>query len=228
MPGPLAVNVLDPASLASAFGLTGLILIIFAETGLLIGFFLPGDSLLFLAGAYSATAATGDRPHFNIGAVLVGVAVAALLGAQTGYFIGRRTGPRLFNRPDSRLFKRENVARAQDFLERYGYGKSIVLARFVPIVRTFMNPVAGVIGVPARTFLLYNVVGGLVWSVGVTLLGYGLGRSVPIDHYIIPITLVIVLLSAIPVLRELASRRSASGRHRSPDRAEDTDRRPTR
>ncbi|OHV31755.1 MULTISPECIES: DedA family protein [Pseudofrankia] len=226
MPGPLAVNVLDPASLASAFGLTGLILVIFAETGLLIGFFLPGDSLLFLAGAYSATAAGGDRPHFHIGAVLLGVAVAALLGAQTGYLIGRRTGPRLFNRPDSRLFKQENVARAQEFLERYGYGKSIILARFVPIVRTFMNPVAGVIGVPARTFLIYNIVGGLVWSLGVTLLGYSLGRSIPIDHYIIPVTLVIVLLSAIPVLKELASRRSAKGKHRSPEHTDDIDRQP--
>lgn len=227
MSGSLALNVLDPASLASTFGLTGLILVVFAETGLLVGFFLPGDSLLFLAGAYSATAATGDRPHFHIGAVLVGVAVAALLGAQTGYLIGRRTGPRLFNRPDSRLFKRENVQRAQEFLERYGYGKSIVLARFVPIVRTFMNPVAGVVGVPARTFLLYNIAGGLVWSVGVTLLGYGLGRSIPIDRYIIPVTLVIILLSAIPVLRELAGRRSASGRSRSPEPTENVDGQPS-
>ncbi|CAO5165170.1 Uncharacterized membrane protein Rv0364 [Frankia sp. AiPs1] len=216
----LAVNVLDPASLASTFGLTGLILIIFAETGLLLGFLLPGDSLLFLAGAYSASTADGDHPHFQIGSVLLGVAAAALLGAQTGYHIGRRTGPRMFSRPDSRLFKQENVARAQEFLQRYGYGKSIILARFVPIVRTFMNPVAGVIGIPVRTFLFYNVVGGLAWSLGVTLLGYGLGRSIPIDRYIIPITLVIVLLSAIPVLREVAGRRSDKAKHRSARSAE--------
>ncbi|MBL7492187.1 VTT domain-containing protein [Frankia sp. AgB1.9] len=221
MSASLAVNVLDPASLTATFGLTGLILVVFAETGLLIGFFLPGDSLLFLAGAYSATAATGDQPHFQLGAVLAGVAVAAILGAQVGYLIGRRTGPRLFNRPNSRLFKQENVLRAQEFLERYGYGKSIILARFVPIVRTFMNPVAGVVGVPARTFLVYNVIGGLVWSLGVTLLGYALGRAIPIDRYIIPVTLLIVLLSAIPVLREFAKRRGAGGRHSSVGRAGD-------
>jgi membrane-associated protein len=218
MSGPLAVNFLDPASLASTFGLAGLILIVFAETGLFIGFFLPGDSLLFLAGAYSATAATAGHPHFNIGPVLVGVAAAALVGAQTGYLIGRRAGPILFSRPESRLFKRQNVDRASDFLDRYGYGKSIILARFVPVVRTFMNPVAGVIGVPIRIFTAYNLIGGLIWSLGVTLLGYVLGRSIPIDRYIIPITLFIVVLSAIPVLREVRNQRR---NQRTEDRDDD-------
>jgi membrane-associated protein len=222
----LAVNVLDPASLANSVGLAGLIAIVFAETGLLIGFFLPGDSLLFLAGAYSATDAAAGSPHFNLPWVLLGVATAALVGAQTGYLIGRRIGPVLFDRPDSRLFKRSNVERTREVLDKYGYGKAIVLARFIPVVRTFMNPVAGVIGVPARVFTLFNVLGGLLWSLGVTLLGYALGRSVSIDHYIIPITVVIVLLSAIPVAHEYrrrkreqaASRPSAAGasgaRHR--------------
>ncbi|WP_131774066.1 DedA family protein, partial [Protofrankia symbiont of Coriaria myrtifolia] len=164
MPGSLAVNVFDPASLTSSFGLVGLILIVFAETGLLVGFFLPGDSLLFFAGAYSATTATADHPRFHIGQVLPGVIAAALLGAQTGYLIGRRAGVNLFDRPDSRLFKRDNVERANAFLDRYGYEKPIILACFVPVVRTFMNPAAGVVGVPARTFTVYNIVGGLVWA----------------------------------------------------------------
>jgi membrane-associated protein len=193
--------VLDASSLVSTFGLAGLIVIVFAETGLLVGFFLPGDSLLFLAGAYCASRAA-DQPHLSIGPVLLGVAVAAVAGAQTGYLIGRRAGPYLAQRPDSRFFKREHLDRTREFLDRYGHGKALVLARFVPVVRTFMNPVAGAVGVPIRTFTIFNIIGGLGWSLGVTLLGYALGRSIPIDHYIIPITVVIVLLSAIPVVRE--------------------------
>ncbi|WP_445548418.1 MULTISPECIES: DedA family protein [unclassified Frankia] len=225
MSGPLALNILDPASLASTFGLAGLTVIVFAETGLLLGFFLPGDSLLFLAGAYSTTRTTAGQPHFHIGSVLAGVAVAALVGAQTGYLLGRRAGPVLFNRPDSRLFKQENVERTQEFLDRYGYGKAIILARFVPVIRTFMNPVAGVVGVPARAFTLFNVAGGLIWSLGVTLLGYTLGRSISIDRYIIPITLLIVVVSAVPVVREYR-RQTRPGRRPDARAGSDHDRLP--
>lgn len=218
MAHPLAVNWLDPASLVSTFGTLGLIAIVFAETGLLVGFFLPGDSLLFLAGAYSATSPGSGEPHLSLGPVLVGVSAAALLGAQTGYLVGRRAGPVLFDKADSRFFKRQNVERAHEVLHRYGEGKAIVLARFIPVVRTFMNPVCGVLQIPVRVFTLWNVVGGLVWSLGVTLLGYALGRSVHIDRYIIPVTVLIVALSAIPVLREIRRRRrragGSAGRHR--------------
>lgn len=207
----LAVNILSAKDLISTFGVAGLIAIIFAETGLLIGFFLPGDSLLFLAGAFCATDATSGDPHLSLGPVLAGVAAAALIGAQTGYLIGRRGGPLLFDRPNSRLFKRENVDRAHEVLERYGAGKAIVLARFIPVVRTFMNPVVGAVGVAPRTFTFWNVVGGLPWSIGVTLLGYWLGQAVHIDKYIIPVTLVIILLSAIPVLLEVRKQRRAGG-----------------
>ncbi len=217
----LALNPLDAGALASSVGLAGLVLVVFAETGLLIGFFLPGDSLLFLVGAYSATDAGAGYPHFDLPWALAGVAVAAVLGAHTGYLIGRRAGPLLFNRPDSRLFKQDNVVRTRAVLDRYGYGKALVLARFVPVVRTFMNPVAGVVGVPLRVFTLYNVAGGLVWSVGVTLLGYALGRTVPIDHYIVPITVGIVLLSVVPVAAEHRRRRQRPAQPPVPAREPD-------
>jgi membrane-associated protein len=209
----IAVNVLSAKDLIATFGVAGLVAIVFAETGLLIGFFLPGDSLLFLAGAFCATDASGGDPHLSLGPVLVGVAAAALVGAQTGYLIGRRGGAVLFDRPNSRLFKRENVDRAHEVLEQYGAGKAIVLARFIPVVRTFMNPVAGAVGVPPRAFTLWNILGGVPWSIGVTLLGYWLGQAVHIDSYIIPVTLAIVLLSAIPVALEFRKqrRKSAAG-----------------
>jgi membrane-associated protein len=195
------VHWLNPEHLISSYGTIGLILIIFAETGLLIGFFLPGDSILVLAGAYCATGAN-DKIHLNLFSVLVGVAVAALLGAQTGYFIGRKGGPVLFDRPKSRIFNPKNVDKAHEVLAHYGEGKAIVLARFIPIVRTFMNPVCGAARVSLRTFTLWNVVGGLIWSVGVTLIGFVVGKSIKIDRYIIPGTIVIVLLSVIPILIE--------------------------
>ena len=203
----LAVNWLDPASLVSAFGLIGVILIVFAETGLLIGFFFPGDSLLFLAGAYAATDANSGEPHLPLGWLLLGVAIAAIVGAQVGYLIGRKAGPALFDKPESRFFKPAHVERAHEVLHRYGEGKAILLARFIPIVRTFMNPVCGVAEVPVRVFTIWNVIGGLVWSLGVTLLGYALGKSVHIDRYIIPVTIGIVALSVIPIALEARKHR---------------------
>lgn len=202
---------IEPAHLISSYGTIGLILIVFAETGLLIGFFLPGDSLLVLAGAYAATDAGSGEPHLNLGQVLVGVAAAALIGAQTGYFIGRKAGPVLFDRPKSRIFNPKNVEKAHEVLHRYGEGKAIVLARFIPIVRTFMNPVCGAAKVPVRTFTLYNIAGGLVWSIGVTMIGFVVGKSIKIDKYVIPGTIVIVLLSVIPIALEARRARARRG-----------------
>ncbi|HSP39372.1 MAG TPA: DedA family protein [Frankiaceae bacterium] len=193
---------IEPAHLISTYGTIGLIVVIFAETGLLIGFFLPGDSLLVLAGAYSATKAGTGEPHLNLVTVLIGVAIAAMVGAQTGYAIGRFGGPRLFDRPRSRVFNPKNVDKAHEVLQHYGEGKAIVLARFIPIVRTFMNPVCGAARVPVRTFTLWKVVGGLTWSIGVTLIGFVVGKSIKIDKYVIPGTIVIVLLSVIPIALE--------------------------
>src|SRR3954465_10224592 len=172
--GPLALgpDVLDPQPLVATFGMLGILLIVFAESGLLIGFFLPGDSLLFTTGLLVA----GDEYlHHPLWLVCLLVSVAAVLGDQFGYGFGRRFGPALFRRPDSRLFKQENLNRAREFFAKYG-ARSIVLARFVPIVRTFTPIVAGASHMRYRTFLVFNVLGATAWGCGVTILGYFLGQ----------------------------------------------------
>ncbi len=207
----VAVNLLSARSLVETFGTIGLLVIVFAETGLLLGFFLPGDSLLFLAGL----AAAGGLPgvQLSLPLLLVTLPVAAIAGAQVGYLIGRRAGPVLFEREDSRLFRRSNVARAERVLERFGEGKAVVLARFVPIVRTFMNPLAGVVRMPARTFTLWNVVGGLLWTISVTLLGYWLGNVKFVADHLELLIVGIVALSLLPILVEVLRQR------RTPERA---------
>jgi membrane-associated protein len=202
------VDLLHPDKLIEAFGTIGLFLIIFAESGLFFGFFLPGDSLLFTAGVLAAKA---DSPLWPFPVVLVLVATGAILGDQVGYVFGRRAGPALFRRPDSRLFKQSHVEKAQRYFEEHG-PKTIFLARFVPIVRTFAPIVAGVGRMEYRTFVTYNVVGGLLWAVGVTSLGYLLGEAVDIDKYLLPVVAVIIVVSLIPVLLELrkAKRESAA------------------
>lgn len=194
---------LDPDYLLDQFGIWGLLLIVFAESGLLIGFFLPGDSLLFTAGLL-ITAGTLDFPLW--GAVAL-ICVAAILGDQAGYMFGKKVGPSLFNRPDSRLFKQENVTKAHEFFEKYG-PKSLVLARFVPIVRTFTPIIAGVSGMKYRSFLTFNVIGGLLWGAGVTLLGSWLGNIDFVKKHIEPILLLIVLISVVPIIIEFARARS--------------------
>lgn len=204
----LAVNVLDAQSLLAAFGTLGIAAVLFAETGLLVGFFLPGDSLLFTAGLLCAGSAT--RPgHLSLPWVLVAAATGALLGAQTGYLLGRKAGPAFLARSKSKKIG-EGADRAAEILRRYGYAKAIVLARFLPIVRTVLNPLAGALGVPARAFTTWQVLGGLVWTVGLVLAGYALGASVPnVDHYLLPIIAVIVAVSLIPVALELTRSRRA-------------------
>ena len=205
----LALNPLDPSSLLSALGALGVFLVLFAETGLLIGFFLPGDSLLFTAGLLCTTGASATV-HLSLPAVLVAAATGALTGAQVGFWIGRRVGPRLLDRPD-RPGLQQAVARARDALARYGTGKALVLARFIPLVRTVINPLAGTVGVPTRTFTMWQVLGGLGWSLGVTLAGYALGSRIPnIDHYLLPIIAVIIAVSLIPVALELLRSRARS------------------
>ncbi len=204
------MSLLDPQHLLASFGALGLLVILFAETGLLIGFFLPGDSLLFTAGLLAATPAA-SAAHLPLAWVLVAGAAGALLGAQVGYVIGRRAGPALLDRPD-RPRLQAAVRRAEEVLERYGHGKAIVLARFIPVVRTLMNPLAGTVGVPAGRFALWQVAGGLVWSLGVTLAGYVLGSRIPgIDAYLLPIIAGVVVVSLVPVAVELLkARRSGS------------------
>ncbi|MFG2941401.1 DedA family protein [Streptomyces sp. NPDC048282] len=208
----LAVNVLDAHSLLAAFGVLGVAVVMFAETGLLVGFFLPGDSLLFTAGLLCTGSAQGSL-HLSLGPLLVAAAVGALAGAQCGYLLGRKAGGALLARSrSSRLH--EGTKRAEELLERYGYAKAIVLARFVPVVRTVLNPLAGALEVPVRTFTLWQVVGGLVWSVGLTLAGYALGSSIPnVDRYLLPLVALIVLVSLTPLVAEVyRGRRAAKSR----------------
>ncbi len=184
-------------------GYTVLVLIVFAETGLLAGFFLPGDSLLVTAGVVAAA----DGP-VQIGPLLVLLSVAAVAGDSVGYAIGYHLGPRLFSREDSRLFHKDHLIRTQRFYEKYG-AKTIILARFVPIVRTFAPTVAGVGKMRYRTFLIFNVIGGIGWVTSMTLAGYLLGRSIPdIEHHLHWVIGAVILLSFIPIYREWrASRR---------------------
>ena len=176
----------------SVLGTILLIGIIYAESGLLIGFFLPGDSLLFTAGFLAS------QGFFSLPVLLVGCFLAAVLGDSTGYLFGRRVGRRLFQREDSRFFHKKNLLRAQAFYEKHG-SKTIVLARFIPVVRTFAPIVAGVGDMHYRTFVTYNVVGGLLWAVGVLLAGNFLGEAIPdIDKYLLPIVVLIVFVSVLP------------------------------
>jgi len=203
---------LDPNTMLDRFGIWGLLLVVFAESGLLIGFFLPGDSLLFTCGLL-ITAGTLDFPLW---AAVVLICVAAVLGDQAGYLFGKKVGPSLFNRPDSRLFKQENVVKAHEFFEKYG-PKSLVLARFVPIVRTFTPIVAGAARMHYRTFVRYNVIGGALWATGVTTLGYFLGQVAFVKNNIELILIAIVAASVVPIAVELLRARRRS-REASPQR----------
>ncbi|TQJ75529.1 DedA family protein [Streptomyces sp. SLBN-31] len=194
---------LDPNYLLDTFGIWGLLLIVFAESGLLIGFFLPGDSLLFTCGLLI----TSNQLNFPLWGAIALICVAAILGDQAGYMFGKKVGPSLFNRPDSRLFKQENVVKAHEFFEKYG-PKSLVLARFVPIVRTFTPIIAGVSGMKYRSFLTFNVIGGVLWGAGVTLLGSWLGKIDFVKNNIEAILILIVLVSVVPIIIEFLRARS--------------------
>jgi membrane-associated protein len=193
-----------PESLLEAFGTIGLFAIVFCESGLLFGFFLPGDSLLFTAGLLAS------KGTLNLPVIMIGCAIAAIAGDQVGYMIGHRAGPALFKRPDSKFFHQKNVDRARLYFEKNG-PRTIILARFLPVIRTFAPVVAGVGQMEYRKFVTYNVVGGVLWGSGVTAAGYVLGESIPdIDKWLIPIILVIGAVSFIPVALELLKMRRDS------------------
>lgn len=195
---------LTPDYLISTFGLLGILVIVFAESGILIGFFLPGDALLFTTGLLVANNEYIKQPLWLVCLLIV---VAAIAGDQVGYLFGRKVGPSLFSRPDSRLFKQENVEKSHEFFEKYG-PRSIVLARFVPIVRTFTPIVAGVSLMSYRTFVVFNIIGGLLWGAGVTVLGYFLGQVDVVEHNIELMLLGIVALSVLPIAIEVLRARA--------------------
>jgi membrane-associated protein len=215
-----AVNPLSATSWLSSLGALGVFVVLFAETGLLVGFFLPGDSLLFTAGLFCTTAATAPV-HLSLPAVLVAAVGGALAGAQVGFVLGRRGGRTMLAKArNGRL--QAGVTRADELFARYGYPKAIVLARFIPVVRTVLNPLAGMLAVPARTFTVWQVAGGVVWSIGLTLAGYVLGATVPgVDQYLLPVIALIVVISLIPLALELLRGRRES-RARAKASTEDT------
>lgn len=183
---------LDLPELIKTTGYFGVFFIIFAESGLFFGFFLPGDTLLFSAGLLAS------QGYFDIALLVLITVCAAVLGDQVGYLFGKKVGPKIFIRDESFFFKKKYIGKAESFYQKHGK-KAIVLARFVPVVRTFVPILAGVGGMHYRTFVAYNIAGGLLWGVGVTLLGYFLGESVPnIDAYLLPILLLIVFVPLLP------------------------------
>jgi len=200
-------NLLDPSHLVRTFGYLGLFITIFLESGIIIGFFLPGDSLLFTAGLLAS------QHDLNILAVIVLAVTGAILGNNAGYYTGKKTGPALFNRPKSWIFSPERVREAHIFFEKEG-GRALVLARFIPAVRTFVPIIAGVGKMPYRRFFKFNALGGLLWGILLPVLGYTLGKTVPsIDKYLLPVIALIIILSAVPVaLHYNKSRRSKNGR----------------
>lgn len=205
---------LQPAVIIEWLGpwaVIGLALIVFAECGLLLGFFLPGDSLLFTAGLFVAQGAI-QAPLWLVCLILV---ASAFVGNVVGYYIGRAAGPAIFDKPESRLFKPKHVARTQEFFDKYGT-RAIVLGRFVPIVRTFITVMAGVGQMDAKRYLTFSFIGGVLWAAGVTLLGFWLGQFAFVRENIEFMLILIVLLSVVPIIVEIVRARRTPGAHAAP------------
>lgn len=197
-----AIVQLDPIALVKAGGYIGIAILIFAESGVLLGIFFPGDSLLFTAGLLAAGG------FLSIVPLVMLVVCSAILGDSVGYWFGTKVGPALFTRKDSRFFKQEYVTRTQKFFEAYG-GRAIVLARFVPIVRTLAPVLAGVGTMKYPRFLSYNIIGGTLWGAGMTLLGYSLGSLIPnAEKYVFPLALAIIVISFVPIIFEYTRKKS--------------------
>ena len=200
------MNLFDANSIVTDLGLIGILFILFAETGLLIGLAFPGDSLLFIAGiAASATGAAllngNQLPTLEL---FILAPIAAITGSFVGRWFGEKYGRKLFDRPDGRFFTQARVVQTEKWLDKYGVGKALLLARFIPFVRTLINPVVGIIGIPTKVFIFWNILGAIVWTDGILLLGYLLGEKIEgsIDKYLLPIIGLIIALSLLPILFE--------------------------
>lgn len=193
------MSALDPNSLINSGGLALIAFIVFAESGLLFGFFFPGDTLLLAAGVLAAAG------EFNIAILVATIMISAILGGWVGYWIGLKSGPKLFTKNDGIIFRKEYVEKSEKFYEKHG-GKTIILARFIPIVRTFAPVVAGIGKMNQAKFMLYNVIGSAIWGAGVTLLGYYFGSKIPnIEEYIFPIMILAVLITISPTIYHIFS-----------------------
>ncbi|TRZ71552.1 MAG: DedA family protein [Streptomycetaceae bacterium] len=201
------MNLFDAHSIIANLGLIGVLAIIFAETGLLVGLAFPGDSLLFLAGvaASGSGAAILGGAQLPAGALFVLAPVAAVLGAQVGHWFGHKYGRAMFDKPDGRVFNHQKVVATEKWLRKYGPGKAIILARFVPFIRTLLNPMCGLVGIPAKIFFKWNLIGGIIWTQLVIGLGFLLGEKLKgsVDKYLLPVVAIIVVVSLVPVLIEL-------------------------
>ena len=197
------MNPLSAQSIVETLGLVGVLMVLLVETGLLIGLVLPGDSLLFVAGvAASGVAMKAVGVQLSLPLLMIGAPIAAIIGSQVGRNIGEKLGRPLFARPDGRIFSQDRVKKTEDFLARYGYAKALILARFVPVVRTLINPIAGVIRMPKATFFKWNVVSAIIWTESVIILGYVLGEKLKgsIDKYLLPIVALVIVISILPLL----------------------------
>ena len=208
-----ALNILSPSSLISTFGVAGVLAIIFVELAVIIGFFLPGDSLLFIAGVASSSAANAVvHTHLNFAVLLIATPIVAIVGSQIGHYTGARFGRRLFDRPDSRFFKRKFAVRAEFYFNKYGGAKAVLISRFIVGVRTFVNPLAGMLDMTARTFFFWSALGNIVWVELMLVLGYELGDRVKgnIDVWILPIAAVVAVITLVPLALEMLKERKAA------------------
>ena len=198
------MNFLDPMFIVKTLGILGVAGVVFAESGLFFGFLLPGDSLLFTAGLLAS------QGYLHIIPLLVLCFISAVLGDNVGYAFGKKVGPKLFQKEESLIFKKSNLEKTQAFFNKHGK-KSIILARFMPIVRTFTPILAGVANMPYKTFFMFNIIGGFAWTFGLTLMGYFLGKIVPnIEHYLTPIIIVIIFVSFISAILEFWRNRKSA------------------
>ena len=214
----LAANLFDAHSIVGDLGLIGVLAIIFAETGLLVGLAFPGDSLLFIAGvaASGSGAAILGGASLNPVVLFIGAPIAAILGSQVGHWFGSTYGRKLFDRPDGRFFNHQRVVATEKWLTKYGTGKALVLSRFIPFVRTLINPLAGIVGIPVKKFLVWNITGAVIWTQLVLGAGFILGEKLKgsVDKYLLPIVWLIIIISVIPVavefIREWSTRKHHS------------------
>jgi membrane-associated protein len=199
------VNPLDVQDIVTTLGTMGVLIAIFVETGLLLGLFLPGDSLLFIAGiAASGTAREIFGNQLSYTQLMIWAPIAATGGSQFGYWLGARLGRPFFNRPNSRFFNKAKLYRTERWLNKYGVGKALVISHFVPFARTILNPLCGVVGIPARKFFVWNLIGSYLWTVGFISAGYSVGEELEdsIDRYLLPVVGVIVLITFLPIALE--------------------------
>ena len=205
------MNLFDAHSIVTDLGLLGILGILFAETGLLIGLAFPGDSLLFVAGvAASGTgAALLNGNQLPVAPLFIGAPIAAITGSFVGRWIGAQYGRKLFDRPDGRFFTQARVVQTEKWLGKYGIGKALVFARFIPFVRTLINPMVGIINIPNKIFIFWNILGAIIWTDTILLLGYLLGEKIKgsIDTYLLPIIGLIIFLSLLPILFEVLRER---------------------